>query len=159
MQFVSSSRKTLYIGERAINSNTEAYMEKRKDWLIFTRLFSWCKLNRLHTRKSTRVDFHPCFCYVEQTIRKKIVYYLGIKEGSEDGNGGTKGIDGLNRCLKDDDGWDNDRYALHRVAYAKGQRWDLVQRHVWYLIIQVIEYALCSHPPKFTIYMDAMSSN
>lgn len=52
---------------------------------------------------------------------KRIDLYLGINKGSKDGDGSTKGVDGLDRCVEDDDGGDYDRYTFHCVANAKRQ--------------------------------------
>lgn len=76
-----------------------------------------------------------------------MIIYLGVEEGSKDCDGSSKCVDGLDRCAEDDDGGDNDGYPLHGVSNAKCQGWDLVQGHVWNLIVQVIKHALCRHPP------------
>lgn len=49
--------------------------------------------------------------------------------------------------MEDYDGGNNDGYPLHGVADAKCQRRDLVQGHVRYLVVQVVEHTLGSHPP------------
>jgi hypothetical protein len=73
--------------------------------------------------------------------------YLGVDEGSEDGDGGSERVDGLDGRLEDDDGGDDDGDPLHGVADGERERRDLVQRHVRHLVVQVVEHALRSHPP------------
>lgn len=74
---------------------------------------------------------------------------LRIEESSKDGDGSSKGVDGLDGCVEDDDGRDDDWYALHGVADAKCQRRDFVKWHVGDLVVEVVEYALSRHPPAF----------
>lgn len=52
--------------------------------------------------------------------------YLGIQEGSKDSNGGSKGVNGLDRSPEDNDGGDNDRDTFHGVTDTKCQGRDLV---------------------------------
>lgn len=78
------------------------------------------------------------------------IIYLRVDEGSKNGDGGSERVDGLNGRLEDDDGRDDDRNPLHGVADAECQRWDLIQRHVGYLVVQVVEHALRRHPPTST---------
>lgn len=74
-------------------------------------------------------------------------YYLGVDEGSKNGNGGSERVDWLDGRLEDYDGGDNDRNPLHGVANGECERRDLIQRHVGYLVVQVVEHALRCHPP------------
>ena len=74
-------------------------------------------------------------------------YYLWIQEGSEDGNSSSKSVNRLNWCVEDDNWRNYNRYTFHGVSNAECQRRDLIQRHVWNLIIQVIKYTLSCHPP------------
>ena len=73
--------------------------------------------------------------------------HLGVDEGSEDGDGRSERVDGLHRRVEDDDGGDNDGDTLHGVADAECQRRYLVKGHVGHLVVQVVEHALCGHPP------------
>ena len=82
---------------------------------------------------------------------KVIRIYLRIEKCSKDCNGSSKAVDRLDRSMKDDDGGDYDGNPLHRVSHAKRQGRDLVERHVRYLIIQVIKDTLSCHPPTHTI--------
>jgi len=82
-------------------------------------------------------------------FKVNVVNYLRVDEGSKNGNGGSERVDGLNGRLEDYDGRDNDRDPLHGVADAECQRRDLIQRHVGYLVVQVVEHALRRHPPTY----------
>lgn len=46
---------------------------------------------------------------------------LRVDESSENRNGGSEGVDGLDRRVEDDDGGDNDGDPLHGVADAECQ--------------------------------------
>jgi hypothetical protein len=85
-----------------------------------------------------------------ETSRVEWSYYLGVDEGSEDGDGGPERVDGLDGRLEDDDGRDDDGDALHGVADGEGEGRDLVQGHVGHLVVQVVEHALRRHPPAPT---------
>ena len=54
------------------------------------------------------------------------VVYLGIQEGSEDSNGSSKSVNGLDRGAEDNDGGDDDWDTLHGVTDTKRQGRDLV---------------------------------
>jgi hypothetical protein len=79
--------------------------------------------------------------YEERTM------YLWVEEGAKNCNGSSNSIDGLDWCMEDYDGGDYDRYPLHRVSYAECQGRNLIERHVWNLVIQVVEDTLGRHPP------------
>ncbi len=83
-------------------------------------------------------------CDLVKHVRK---IYLRVDESSENRNGGSEGVDGLDRRVEDDDGGDNDGDPLHGVADAECQWWDLVQWHVGHLVVQVVEHTLRRHPP------------
>jgi hypothetical protein len=85
-----------------------------------------------------------------EEFKANVVNYLGVDEGSKNGDGGSERVDGLNGRLEDYDGRDNDRNPLHGVADAECQRRDLIQRHVGHLVVQVVEHALRRHPPTST---------
>lgn len=82
---------------------------------------------------------------------KRTTKYLGIQEGSKDSYGSSKSIDGLDWCFEYNDWWDYDRYTFHGVTNAKCQGRDLVQGHVWHLVVEMIEHTLGRHPPMCTI--------
>jgi hypothetical protein len=82
---------------------------------------------------------------------ERTIKYLGIYEGSSNSNGSSKCVDGLNWRVEDDDWGDNDRYPFHGVSNAKCQGRDLIQGHIWHLVVEMIEHTLGCHPPARTI--------
>lgn len=79
--------------------------------------------------------------------RPEVSNYLRIQEGSEDGNSSTNSVDGPDLGVEDDNRRDNDSHTLHSVTNAECKWWNLIQRHVWHLIVQMIEYTLSCYPP------------
>ena len=77
--------------------------------------------------------------------------YLGVQKGAEDGDGGTDSVDRPDLSVEDDDGRDDHGDTLHGVADAEGERRNLVQGHVRDLVVQVVKYTLCHHPPASNI--------
>lgn len=73
---------------------------------------------------------HHLHCLGNSKLLGSSLLCLRIEKRSKDCNGSSKGIDGLDRCMEDDDGGDYDRNPLHRVSYAKRQGRDLIQGHV-----------------------------
>ena len=85
--------------------------------------------------------------FLRNHFKINVCNYLGVDEGSKNGDGGSECVDGLDGRLEDYDGGDNDRNPLHGVANGECKRRDLIQRHVGYLVVQVVEHALRRHPP------------
>lgn len=76
-----------------------------------------------------------------------MIVYLGIQEGSENGNSSTNGVDWPDLGVENDNGGDNHCHALHGVTNAEGEWGNLVQGHVRDLVVQVVEYTLRHYPP------------